>query len=134
MSAKFFLIVGLFLFGGAVYALHTDKMRVVTVCRDARLYMDGGVDAEIEAGGLNFHHDAKLFRRVNSKDIFLGTYNINNETPSKDAIQVFSSGEELKLSIFKNKGQTSQGYPGHLDALFKGEKISVNLACMAKTI
>jgi len=134
MNAKVFLIVGLLFFGGAVYALHTDKMRVTTVCRDARLYMDGGVDTEIESGGLNYHHDAKLFRRVNNKDVYLGTYVINLETPPQAAVQVLASGNDLKLSIFKDQPQTPHGYKAHLDANFNKEKISVNVECMAKNI
>lgn len=134
MSARFFLVLGLFLFGGAVYALHTDKMRVTTVCRDSRLYMDGGVDAEVESGGINFHHDAKLFRRVNNKDIYLGTYIINSESEPQAAIQILASGDQMKLSVFKNKPQTPHGYKGRLDANFNQEKISVNVECMAKNI
>ncbi len=134
MSARFFLIVGLVLFGGAVYALHTDKMRVTTVCHDARLYMDGGIDTEIESGGLNYHRDAKLFRRVNNRDVYLGTYIINSETPPQAAVQVLAAGDELKLSVFKNKPQTPHGFKGHLDASFNSEKISVNVECMSKNI
>jgi hypothetical protein len=129
MNAKTVLILGLLLFGGAVYALHSDKMRVLTVCRDSRLFMDGGIDAELEGGGRNYQHAAKLFRRKNYKDILISELPITSETE-----QSFVSGEILKLSIFKNQKQTKYGYPGHLDAKLAGEIISVNVDCMNKTL
>jgi hypothetical protein len=129
MNYKVVLILGLSLFGGAVYALHTDKMNVLTICRDSRLYMDGGIDAEIEGGGLNYHHATKLFRRKNNKDVFISEFLVTSETD-----QTYLSGDKMKLAIFKNKKQNQYGYPGHLDAKLEGETISVNVNCMNKSL
>ncbi len=134
MNARILLVIGLLLFGAVVYGIKTDKMRVTTVCRDARLYMDGGIDAEIESGGLSFHRDAKLFRRINNKEVYLGTYIIDKETPAHEVVQVFSSGEEMKLSIFKNRPQNPHGYQGRIEADLERKKISVDINCLAKSI
>jgi len=130
MNSKVVLILGLLLFGGAVYALHTDKMRVLTICRDSRLYMDGGIDAELEGGGLNYHHAAKLFRRKNNKDVLISEFQITSESEPSSKEQTYLSEELVKLAIFKDQKQTVYGYPGHLDAKLDGETISVNVNCM----
>src|ERR1700677_4882571 len=98
MNYKVILTLGLLLSGGAVYALHTDKMRVITICRDSRLYMDGGVDAELEGGGLNYHHATKLFKRKNGKDVLISELPITRE-----ADQTYFSDDNLKLAIYKNQ-------------------------------
>jgi hypothetical protein len=135
MNAKTLLSLGVILLGGAVYALHTDKMVVNTVCRDTRLYMDGGSDAEIFAGGLNYHHSIKVFRRENNKDVFVQDYVVDSETQSSQApVQTFVSNQGLKLSIFKNQKLGKFGYPSHIEYSFNGEKNSVDLNCSPKKL
>jgi hypothetical protein len=134
MNAKVVLVFGLLLFGGAVYALHTDKMQVLTICRDSRLYMDGGIDAELEGGGLNYHHATKLFRRKNNEDFFISEFPVTSETLSKEDDQVYLSANNVKLAIFRTRKPTQYGYPGHLDAKLDGQNISVNVVCMNKSL
>jgi hypothetical protein len=121
--------------GGAVFALHNNAMNVTTICKDVRLYMDGGVDAEIEEGGLAYHIDAKLFRRSNNHEVYLGTYNITEETPPQSPIETLVAGPDgLKLSVFKNRPQSIYGYPAQLEAHLGPEKISVRLNCAPRHI
>jgi len=134
MNARILIIVGALLCGGAVFALHTNEMNVTTICRDARLYMDGGFDAEIEEGGLAYHLDAKIFRRTNNRDVYLGTYNITAQTPPQSPIQTLVANKDLKLSVFKNRPQNLHGFPAQLEAQVGAEKISVKLNCEPRKI
>ena len=131
MTSKGILVVGFVLFGGAVYGLHTEKMRVVTTCRDSRLFMDGSIDATIEAGGLNFHHTINIYRRHLKEEIFLGKVDVTSESP-RGATQEIYSAPTMKFSLLKDRPASEYGTPARLEAQLEKEKISVSLLCSRK--
>jgi len=119
------------MFGCALYAMHTDKMRVGVVCRDARLYMDGGIDATIEAGGLNYHHAVKVFRLSNRDDLFIGGEDVVEKVASNKTDDVYQS-KNVQLTIFKSRGAGPHGMPARLQAVIASERIDVAMNCNNK--
>jgi hypothetical protein len=128
MTAKSILVAGVVLFGGAVYGLHTEKMRVTETCRDSRLFMDGGIDVRIESGGLNYHHAVSFFRHHYKKDDLLGSIDVDHEDSSPQGPTMYS-GPHMKLTIFKDKQPTKYGTPARLESELGKEQISVALLC-----
>ncbi len=128
MNTKTLVVIGCILFGGAVYALHTDKMRVKTVCRDVRLYMDGGIDATIEAGGLNYHRAVNVFRRENRKRIFIAHSDVVRMQGASSA-DIYAA-PDFKLTIKKGMPAGERGTPATLEGTVDSEKISVRMSCL----
>jgi len=131
MTARGVIVAGLVLFGGAVYGLHTEKMRVVTVCRDARLFMDGGYDAAIAAGGINLHHSVTIYKKHFREEVPVGSIVVTGESSPVAAQQVLTA-PNLKFSLFRDQPPTLYGTPARLEANLGKEKISVSLLCRKK--
>src|SRR5580698_8202865 len=55
------IFIGLLVTATTMAAIVAEHMKTVTLCKDIRIGMDGGIDASIESGGLTSRISVSLF-------------------------------------------------------------------------
>ena len=139
INAKMFaivLVVGL-ITATAMSALVADRMKTVTVCKDARIGMDGGIGATLEFGGLNPHFLVNLFtQHYKSHDKFksldvkpdLKVAMPQAHTSIIGGAQAYVA-TDFKLTVSATKKQGTDRYPASLETHLDGKKVTVALVC-----
>jgi hypothetical protein len=131
MKAVWVVTVGCVLFGCALFGMSAEKMRVTTVCHDARLYMDGGIDMTIESGGLNFHRVMNVYRKHLNDEVLVGTISVAGEVHERGAEESYMANG-LRLTISKDQAPGRYGFPSRFRGLLKGEPVDVAMNCARK--
>jgi hypothetical protein len=122
----FILAAALTLFGTAFMGMAIGKTRITTVCKDVRLFMDGGYSVNIMTSGIKRKTVATVYQRSGIAKINLGSVEVS-EKPTGSS-HVFS-GKGLELTVSRYSQPKVRGMPARLKAQIAGEKINAQLGC-----
>jgi hypothetical protein len=124
------VIIGILITATAMAAIVAEQMKVVTVCKDVRVGMDGGIGAAIESGGLTPHMSVSLFIEHYRGHDKLKTVAVNRSLSQSLKHDVFTSPEapEFKLVVANNTNSKGR-FPASLEANVDGKKVAIKLAC-----
>lgn len=110
------------------WALAKSQKQVSLICRDARLFMDGGYSAMVKVGGLIPTTTITLYQKRASDQIPLGEYSVRQlGTKGIEGVIHAFKGEGFNLSIFDE--EKKMGHEAQLQALVAGREVNVAMRC-----
>ena len=119
------------MFAMALTGLAVDKMKVVTVCKDVRIAMDGGYSAAILAGGIRHRTVVQVYKLHAMKRVSLGAVEVLPQSVYINGVptEIFRASD-LKLMIRDQSEPPVRGRPATLWAQVGNEKISAQMGCL----
>src|SRR5438445_779640 len=111
-------------------ALSADKMKVVAVCRDVRIGMDGGINATIEASRLTIQKSVTVFTQKNGPNVKIGSMEVSAfPFRTTEAIADSYIGAKFNLALSKKETRLPDRIPANIDAELNGKKITATMLC-----
>lgn len=126
---KTIVVFGACLLIGGVAYMHLNKTKITAVCKDARLFMDGGYGATITSGGIKKHTSITVFQKYGSNRVPLGTFDVKPVAWNGKISPTYAT-TDFKLSV--SNEYKEQGYPAKLSGKLQGHRISVAMNCIGK--
>ena len=119
---------------GAASAMNINKLKVKTQCKDARLYMDGGLYANVMQGGLTPRTVIQLMQLQNNHLVPRANIEVMQKNYLKGKeVQEFYSGKNFRLSIMRAQPPAAN-WTGQVDTELDHKKVTAPLICKAKSI
>lgn len=132
---KIIITLGIcFLTAASAMGLKAEKKKVVAVCKDVRIGMEGTLSAEVEASRLTSQRSIKLFTLKNGHHVFMTSIDVSSVPVKKGSPVVEAyTGSGLSLNIGKlDKRQLATAqkkFPAMLQAQLDGRTVLSKMTC-----